>query len=243
MSRVKQILSTGFAILILVSCVGAFIAGGISGITKPRECAKHYPECAQEKIETVLAASESYLYWMEGPSIRISSVRAASQAISGAASDLRKVKAPAPYEAIHVKLVEAMERMDELTDIVAPPLNYDNHAVFYAGLKRNIPDCQETLRQIQSDIVQLSGGRVETPSAAGSPPATLTPATAAPCPTVITHTVTSSSTTITYTVRSGDTLAKIAASFNVTVGALLEANDIKDLSLINAGQVLVIPHP
>ena len=243
MRRVKQILGTAWGILILVLCVVIFIAGALGEITKPRQCAKHYPECAQEKIETVLAASDSYLSWMKGPTIGINSVRAASRAISGAASDLRKVKAPAPYEAVHVRLVEAMGRMAHLTNIVAPPLNYDNHAVFYAGLKRNIPDCQETLRQIQSDIVQLSGGRVETPSAAGSPPATLTPATAAPCPTVITHTVTSSPTTITYTVRSGDTLAKIAASFNVTVGALVEANDIKDLSLINAGQVLVIPHP
>jgi len=48
---------------------------------------------------------------------------------------------------------------------------------------------------------------------------------------------------ITYTVQPGDTLGKIAAEFGVTVEEIVEANDIEDPSLINVGQVLVIPQP
>jgi len=48
---------------------------------------------------------------------------------------------------------------------------------------------------------------------------------------------------ITYTVQPGDTLAKIAAEFGVTVEEIVEANEIEDPSLINVGQVLVIPQP
>jgi LysM repeat protein len=48
---------------------------------------------------------------------------------------------------------------------------------------------------------------------------------------------------ITYTVQPGDTLAKIAAEFGVTVEEIVEANDIEDPSLINVGQVLIIPQP
>lgn len=46
---------------------------------------------------------------------------------------------------------------------------------------------------------------------------------------------------VTYTVRAGDTLGKIAAQFGVTVAAIVEANNIEDPSLIQVGQVLVIP--
>lgn len=227
MSRAKQVLGTALTVLFLVFCVVVFIAGGLGEIRKPRECAKHYPECAKEKIETVLAASDSYLSWMEGPVIRISSVRASSSAISGAHLDLKKVKPPALYEAVHVRLVEATEGMSRLTNIVAPPLSDQAHAKFYGGLERSIPKYQETLRQIQSEIAQLSGGRVETPSAAGSPPATGSLSRA----------------TITYTVQSGDTLAKIAARFGVTVEQMVASNDIEDPNLVEVGQVLVIPSP
>jgi len=48
---------------------------------------------------------------------------------------------------------------------------------------------------------------------------------------------------ITYTIQAGDTLGKIAAEFGVTVEEIVEANDIEDPSLINVGQVLVIPQP
>jgi LysM repeat protein len=45
----------------------------------------------------------------------------------------------------------------------------------------------------------------------------------------------------TYTVQAGDTLAEIAARFNVTVADLAEANDIANIDVIEVGQVLVIP--
>ncbi|HAL61960.1 MAG TPA: hypothetical protein DCP08_06075 [Chloroflexi bacterium] len=71
---------------------------------------------------------------------------------------------------------------------------------------------------------------VPTPTIEPSPEATSTPERTPP-PTAV----------ITYTVQSGDTLAKIAAKFGVTVEEIVEANDIQDPSLINVGQVLVIP--
>jgi len=56
---------------------------------------------------------------------------------------------------------------------------------------------------------------------------------------VPTHAVTTG--VITYTVQAGDTLSQIAKEFGVTVEAIIEANDIEDPSLIQVGQVLVIP--
>jgi len=73
---------------------------------------------------------------------------------------------------------------------------------------------------------------VPTPTMSPSPEAT-SPPEPTPAPTGI----------ITYTVQAGDTLAKIAAEFGVTVEEIAEANDIQDPSLINVGQVLVIPKP
>jgi LysM repeat protein len=48
---------------------------------------------------------------------------------------------------------------------------------------------------------------------------------------------------VTYVVQPGDTLSEIAARFDVTVAALLEANDITDPALIRPGRVLIIPVP
>lgn len=45
----------------------------------------------------------------------------------------------------------------------------------------------------------------------------------------------------TYTVKAGDTLSTIAAQFDVTVAAIVEANDITDPNVITVGQVLTIP--
>jgi LysM repeat protein len=45
----------------------------------------------------------------------------------------------------------------------------------------------------------------------------------------------------TYTVESGDTLSAVAEQFDVTVEALMEANEIEDPSSLEVGQVLVIP--
>lgn len=44
-----------------------------------------------------------------------------------------------------------------------------------------------------------------------------------------------------YTVQAGDTLAEIAARYNVTVAALAAANNIGNIDVIEVGQVLVIP--
>ena len=74
-----------------------------------------------------------------------------------------------------------------------------------------------------------------TPTIRAAPEATSTLEPTPPPKTVI--------TVITYTVQAGDTLAKIAAEFGVTVEEIVEANDIEDPSLINVGQVLVIPKP
>lgn len=45
----------------------------------------------------------------------------------------------------------------------------------------------------------------------------------------------------TYTVQAGDTLAEIAAAFGVTLDALVEANNIENVDVIEVGQVLIIP--
>jgi murein DD-endopeptidase MepM/ murein hydrolase activator NlpD len=45
----------------------------------------------------------------------------------------------------------------------------------------------------------------------------------------------------TYTVKAGDTLAAIAAGFNLTVDDLATANSIQDVNAISVGQVLIIP--
>lgn len=45
----------------------------------------------------------------------------------------------------------------------------------------------------------------------------------------------------TYVVRAGDTLSQIARTFNTTVAALVQANNIANPNLIYVGQVLIIP--
>lgn len=65
------------------------------------------------------------------------------------------------------------------------------------------------------------------PSATPTPPPTPTPA-----PTEIVHVV-----------RAGDQLARIAATYGVTVAAIQEANGIRDPNLIRVGQRLIIPSP
>jgi LysM repeat protein len=46
---------------------------------------------------------------------------------------------------------------------------------------------------------------------------------------------------VSYTVRTGDTLFSIAAHYHVTIGALVNANNISNAGLIYVGQTLVIP--
>jgi len=45
----------------------------------------------------------------------------------------------------------------------------------------------------------------------------------------------------TYTVLDGDTLSSIAAQYDVTVEAIMQANDITDATQLSVGQVLRIP--
>ena len=46
-----------------------------------------------------------------------------------------------------------------------------------------------------------------------------------------------------YTVRQNDTLERIAASFWIGIGTLIEANQISDPNLIHVGDVLIVPAP
>ena len=80
-----------------------------------------------------------------------------------------------------------------------------------------------------------------------------TPPTVVSAATRVTNTPTPTSTPIvatptaappvTYIVQPGDTLSEIAARFDVTLAALMEANDITDPTLIRPGRVLIIPVP
>ena len=45
----------------------------------------------------------------------------------------------------------------------------------------------------------------------------------------------------TYIIKKGDTLSAIARKYKTTVKALAAANEIKNVSLINVGQVIQIP--
>lgn len=89
-------------------------------------------------------------------------------------------------------------------------------------------------------------GTAPTPTrAAGTPVPQATlgskiPATTTPVPT--TPTPVPSPTRTTYTVKAGDTLISIADRYNVTVSALMRANNIKN-EIIRPGEVLVIPLP
>lgn len=44
-----------------------------------------------------------------------------------------------------------------------------------------------------------------------------------------------------HTVKRGDTLSSIAARYGSTVSRIAQANNIKNVNLINVGQVLEIP--
>ena len=70
-----------------------------------------------------------------------------------------------------------------------------------------------------------TGQRLLIPGRTGSP---LSPATSTPSPRA-------------YTVRRGDTLSAIALRYSVSIWALVQANDIRNPSLIYVGQVLRIP--
>ena len=78
--------------------------------------------------------------------------------------------------------------------------------------------------------------RTQTPAAATPVPPTMTP-TLTPTPTATTaHTPVP-----TYVVVRGDTLGKIARLFGSTIESIASANAITNMSLIEVGQVLVLP--
>ena len=60
-------------------------------------------------------------------------------------------------------------------------------------------------------------------------------------PTTAALTPTPTRTTRRYVVQDGDNLSTIAASFGVTVDAIIDANDITDTALIRVGEELIIP--
>jgi TolB protein len=72
--------------------------------------------------------------------------------------------------------------------------------------------------------------------------ATATRATDTPTPTATIATSTPVPP-VTYIVQQGDTLFEIALRFDVTLSALVQANDITDPTLIRPGLVLIIPVP
>ena len=79
-------------------------------------------------------------------------------------------------------------------------------------------------------------GQVLTIPGAAAPVAAPAPAPAAPAPAAAPATTTTS-----YTVASGDTLSAIAARYRTTVAALQQANNLRNASYLQIGQVLAVP--
>lgn len=105
---------------------------------------------------------------------------------------------------------------------------------------------RQTTRPLSFSLLGLLGAIAVACGGSGSATATPTPsATASPTSTVAAGppvaTATPEATPQTYVVSEGDTLYDIAATFGVTVEALSEANGITDPTLLQIGQVLVIP--
>ena len=102
-------------------------------------------------------------------------------------------------------------------------------AVVAAAVARDLSEVGEVMRRPGVD------------QAAGGTPGTL------PVPTVASATSTAGSAAsataggVTYTVEAGDTLFGIALQANVTLAALLSANNMQEDDFLQIGQVLVIP--
>jgi LysM repeat protein len=79
----------------------------------------------------------------------------------------------------------------------------------------------------------------DTPTPEGGPTSTPPPeATAAPVPPVETRTGRT-----THVVQPGESLSQIAQRYGVSVEAIVQANGLEDVSLIQTGQTLIIPAP
>jgi LysM repeat protein len=89
------------------------------------------------------------------------------------------------------------------------------------------------------------GMKAESTVGPGTPAPTLqaggTPAATAAAAPEATATMPSGSDVLTYEVRSGDTLGAIAVEFDVSVDAIIAANELTNPDRLEVGQVLVIP--
>jgi LysM repeat protein len=77
------------------------------------------------------------------------------------------------------------------------------------------------------------------PSPSPSAPPTATH-TSSPAPTG-TPTATATAEVVKHTVESGEMLSSIARKYNVTVDAIVEANELANPDALNVGQVLIVP--
>ena len=141
-------------------------------------------------------------------------------------------------ESIHI----GASRLTKLWELIIVPSEPGVAYLFSCSSHKDLyADCEEVFKRAIESL------RIGEPTPVTTP--TSTPAVAVPTPTsVATPTFTPAVTAptpipgvITYTVQAGDTLGKIAKEFGVTVEAIVEVNDIEDPSLIQVGQVLLIP--
>jgi LysM repeat protein/RNA polymerase subunit RPABC4/transcription elongation factor Spt4 len=82
--------------------------------------------------------------------------------------------------------------------------------------------------------------RIAVPTSTPVPPTTPETRVVAPSSTPLLPAATKAAQ-VTYTIKSGDTLLAIADSFHISLEALLLANNLTVNSLLNIGQVLIIP--
>lgn len=102
--------------------------------------------------------------------------------------------------------------------------------------------------------IMILGGQQPTPTATRTPKPTFTPSDlvaatatptlpAEPTPTTAEPTAAPSPSPITHVVQAGETLSEIARTYDTTVEAVVQANNLQNANAIREGQVLVIPSP
>jgi len=88
------------------------------------------------------------------------------------------------------------------------------------------------------DAIIIQPGTTPTPSASPSPQPTIPTATLTPDPL---WTATHTPEIVVHTVQSGDTLSRIADDYNVTIDAIIGANNLPDPNNLQIGQDLIVP--